>query len=164
MEAILVISSFIIRPSSRALFLLFYKTKFGIALRASMENPALAEIMGVNVENTRLFSWFLSGSLAAVAGSLLPFRQEIVPFSRNDNNSFNFCSKRCGRPEKHYWYPGWRLYNRNFGIPCYLLSFKNPGIRSAGVQQSSFPACAYNSSNICSEGNCRIEHMEKLEE
>jgi branched-chain amino acid transport system permease protein len=46
-----------------------------------MENPALAEIMGVDVEHTRLFSWFLSGSLAAVAGSMLPFRQEIVPLT-----------------------------------------------------------------------------------
>jgi len=78
-DAILVVSSAVIIFILLALFLLLYKTKFGIAMRASMENPALAEIMGVNVEHTRLFSWFLSGSLAAVAGSLLPFRQEIVP-------------------------------------------------------------------------------------
>jgi branched-chain amino acid transport system permease protein len=78
-DAILVISSLAILMLLFTLFLLLYKTKFGIALRASMENPALAEIMGVNVEYTRIFSWFLSGSLAAVAGTLLPFRQEIVP-------------------------------------------------------------------------------------
>jgi len=64
-----------------SLYLLLYKTKFGVAMRASMENPALAEIMGVNVENTRLASWILSGALAAVAGVLLPFRQEIVPMT-----------------------------------------------------------------------------------
>jgi branched-chain amino acid transport system permease protein len=80
-DAVLVVSSFIIFLFLLSLFLLFYKTKFGIALRASMENPDLAEIMGVNVEHTRLFSWFLSGSLAAVAGSMLPFRQEIVPLT-----------------------------------------------------------------------------------
>jgi branched-chain amino acid transport system permease protein len=80
-DAILTISGAVILLLLLFLFLLLYKTKFGIALRGSMENPALAEIMGVNVENTRLFSWFLSGSLAAVAGSLLPFRQEIVPFT-----------------------------------------------------------------------------------
>jgi len=57
---------------------LLYKTKFGVALRASMENPQLAEVMGVNVEYTRIFSWFLSGSLSALAGTLLPFKQEIV--------------------------------------------------------------------------------------
>jgi len=80
-EAVLVISSFIIFLLLLALFLLLYRTKFGIALRASMENPTLAEIMGVNVEHTRLFSWFLSGSLAAIAGSMLPFRQEIEPLT-----------------------------------------------------------------------------------
>jgi len=64
---------------SQMTFMLLYKTKFGVALRASMENPSLAEVMGVNVEYTRLFSWFLSGGLAAMAGCLLPFRQEIVP-------------------------------------------------------------------------------------
>ncbi len=78
-DAILWISSIAIFLLLLTLFTLLYKTKFGIALRASMENPALAEIMGVDVEHTRLFSWFLSGSLAAAAGSMLPFRQEIVP-------------------------------------------------------------------------------------
>ena len=79
LSGIFVISVAIIALLLLCLFFLLFKTKFGIALRASMENPALAEIMGVNVEYTRLFSWFLSGSLAAAAGCLLPFRQEIVP-------------------------------------------------------------------------------------
>jgi len=77
--AILIVSSLAILIILVALLILLYKTKFGIALRASMENPELAEIMGVNVEYTRLFSWLLSGSLAAVAGCLLPFKQEIFP-------------------------------------------------------------------------------------
>jgi branched-chain amino acid transport system permease protein len=63
------------------LWLLLFKTKFGIALRASMENPALAEVMGIDVEKTRIFSWFLSSSLAGLAGTLLPFKQEIVPLT-----------------------------------------------------------------------------------
>jgi len=78
-SAIFIVSSAVIAVTLAGLFLLLYKTKFGIALRASMENPSLAEIMGVNVEYTRMFSWFLSGALAAMAGCLLPFKQEIVP-------------------------------------------------------------------------------------
>ncbi len=78
-SGILFVSTLVIVLSLLGLFLLLYKTKFGVALRASMENPDLAEVMGVNVEYTRLFSWFLSGALAAMAGVLLPFRQEIVP-------------------------------------------------------------------------------------
>ncbi len=76
---ILVISTLVIVLTFSALFTLLYKTKFGIALRASMENPDLAEVMGVNVEYTRMFAWFLAGALAAMAGCLLPFKQEIVP-------------------------------------------------------------------------------------
>jgi len=61
------------------LYVLLYKTKFGIALRASMENPALAEAMGIDVEKTRLFSWFLAAALAGMVGAVLPFLQETVP-------------------------------------------------------------------------------------
>jgi len=78
-SAVLFVSMLVILVLLISLFILLYKTKFGIALRASMENPDLAEIMGVNVEYTRLFSWLLSGGLAAASGCLLPFRQEIVP-------------------------------------------------------------------------------------
>ncbi len=80
-SGILFVSSAVILLTLAALVFLLYRTKFGIALRASMENPSLAEVMGVNVEYTRLFSWFLSGALAATAGCLLPFRQEIVPMT-----------------------------------------------------------------------------------
>ncbi|ADB58370.1 branched-chain amino acid ABC transporter permease [Archaeoglobus profundus] len=75
----LVVSSLVILLTIVFLTFLLYKTKFGIALRASMENPALAEIMGINVEYTRLFSWFLSGALAGLAGGILPFKQQIFP-------------------------------------------------------------------------------------
>jgi len=78
-SASLFVSFLVIILVLSALVILLYKTKFGIALRASMENPDLAEVMGVNVEYTRLFSWFLSGALAAMAGCLLPFKYEIVP-------------------------------------------------------------------------------------
>jgi branched-chain amino acid transport system permease protein len=78
-KGILFVSSFVILLLLIGLYLLLYKTKFGIALRASMENPALAQTMGIDVEKTRLFSWILSGALAGVAGGLLPFMQEIVP-------------------------------------------------------------------------------------
>lgn len=78
-SASLFVSSFVIILVLFSLVILLYKTKFGIALRASMENPDLAEVMGVNVEYMRLFSWFLSGALAAMAGCILPFKYEVVP-------------------------------------------------------------------------------------
>jgi len=80
-KGILLVSIFVTLFLLFCLYLLLYKTKFGTALRASMENPDLAETMGINVEQTRAFSWILSGALAAVAGGLLPFMQEIVPMT-----------------------------------------------------------------------------------
>ncbi|MCS7121337.1 MAG: branched-chain amino acid ABC transporter permease [Archaeoglobaceae archaeon] len=79
LSGVLFVSTFLITAILIFLSILLYKTKFGIALRASMEKPFLAEVMGIDVEKMRIFSWFLSGSFAALSGCLLPFRQEIVP-------------------------------------------------------------------------------------
>jgi branched-chain amino acid transport system permease protein len=51
------------------LFLLLTKTRFGIAMRASVENPSLARVLGIDVERTYVFAWFLAGGFAALAGS-----------------------------------------------------------------------------------------------
>jgi len=51
---------------------LLTQTKFGISLRATVENPELAEIMGINTESIIGFSWFLTGGFAGLAGSILP--------------------------------------------------------------------------------------------
>ncbi|WP_240910567.1 MULTISPECIES: branched-chain amino acid ABC transporter permease [unclassified Thermococcus] len=75
----LVVSSLLVVATLVALYILLYRTKFGTALRASMENPALAEAMGIDVERTRLFSWFLAAALAGMVGAVLPFLQETVP-------------------------------------------------------------------------------------
>ncbi len=52
-----------------ALFLLLTRTKFGIAMRASVENPSLARVLGINVERVYVFAWFLAGGFAAMSGS-----------------------------------------------------------------------------------------------
>lgn len=80
-SGVFFISSVVVLITLFSLWFLLFKTKFGIALRASMENPVLAETMGINVERTRVFSWFLSSALAGMAGVLLPFKQEIVPLT-----------------------------------------------------------------------------------
>lgn len=79
-QGIFVVSIMVIVLMLSALYVLLFKTKFGVAMRASMENPSLAQVMGVNVETTRLVSWALSGGFACVAGALLPFKQQIYPF------------------------------------------------------------------------------------
>ncbi|MEM2973019.1 MAG: branched-chain amino acid ABC transporter permease [Candidatus Caldarchaeum sp.] len=53
------------------LYFLLTKTRFGVGLRASIENPPLAGSLGINVRRMYTFSWFLGGGLGGVAGSLL---------------------------------------------------------------------------------------------
>src|SRR5438067_9280885 len=55
-----------------ALFLLLTKTKFGVAMRASVENPGLARVLGIDVEKVYTFAWFLAGGFAATAGTFYP--------------------------------------------------------------------------------------------
>jgi branched-chain amino acid transport system permease protein len=52
------------------IFLLFTRTKFGIAMRASVENTALARVLGIDVERVNVLSWLLAGGFAGLAGAL----------------------------------------------------------------------------------------------
>ncbi|GAB6148749.1 branched-chain amino acid ABC transporter permease [Stetteria hydrogenophila] len=57
-----------------ALFHLFLtRTSFGVAMRATIENPSLAGAMGVNTDLVYTVSWAISGFLAGVAGALMAF-------------------------------------------------------------------------------------------
>ena len=38
-------------------------------MRASVENPSLARILGIDVERTYVFAWWLAGGFAALSGS-----------------------------------------------------------------------------------------------
>jgi branched-chain amino acid transport system permease protein len=53
-----------------ALGYLLSRTKFGVAMRAAIENPNLARVVGINVDRVYLISWFIAGSLAGVGGVL----------------------------------------------------------------------------------------------
>ncbi len=48
------------------------KSKYGIAMRATAEDETLAMSLGVNVNMVHVGSWFMSGALAALAGSIIP--------------------------------------------------------------------------------------------
>lgn len=61
------------------LYLLLSRTKFGTAMRATVENPNLARTLGVNTELVYLFSWFTAGGLAAVAGSFYSLWEQGEP-------------------------------------------------------------------------------------
>lgn len=53
------------------IYLLFTRTRFGVAMRAAVENPPLARVLGINVDLVNTISWMVAGGLAAYAGALL---------------------------------------------------------------------------------------------
>jgi len=72
-KGILVFAPTLTWLSVAMLHLVLTKTKFGISMRAAIENPDLASTMGINVDLVYKVSWFISGGLAGLSGSLLPF-------------------------------------------------------------------------------------------
>jgi branched-chain amino acid transport system permease protein len=63
---------------------LLTSTKMGIAMRATSEDPELASVLGINIHTVQLFSWFITGGLASLAGALLPFWLQSSPTTGSD--------------------------------------------------------------------------------
>ncbi len=57
-----------------AVDLLLYRTKIGYSLRAVAERRDVSQLLGVNVQQTIIFAFMLSGILAVLAGVLLAMR------------------------------------------------------------------------------------------
>lgn len=53
------------------LYVILKKTKFGIAVRASTENPDLSGTVGINVNAVYGVAWMIAGGLAGIAGALM---------------------------------------------------------------------------------------------
>ena len=52
------------------IYILITRTKFGVAMRAAVENPPLARVLGINVDLVTTISWMLAGGFASYAGAL----------------------------------------------------------------------------------------------
>jgi len=58
--------------------LIVYKTKIGLAMRATEQNTKAAKLMGVNVNFIISFTFFLGGASAAIAGSLIGGYYQVI--------------------------------------------------------------------------------------
>lgn len=65
------------------LYWFFQKTKFGIGVRASAENPDAARLLGISADRVSQFSWVVGSLLAGLAALL------IVPISSLDVSSLS---------------------------------------------------------------------------
>jgi branched-chain amino acid transport system permease protein len=55
------------------------RTRIGTAIRATVENSSLSEVLGINTSVVYVISWFLSGGIAGIAGSLYPLQFVFSP-------------------------------------------------------------------------------------
>jgi branched-chain amino acid transport system permease protein len=69
---LLFVSPTLVAVTVALLYLTLTKTKFGVAMRAAIEDPSLASVVGINVNLVYSVSWFLAGGLAGLSGALLP--------------------------------------------------------------------------------------------
>lgn len=61
------------------LHLLLHKTKVGVAMRASSENPTLAYARGIDVMVIQSVVWFIGGMLAGIAGGFWSIYSQATP-------------------------------------------------------------------------------------
>ncbi|WP_372611102.1 branched-chain amino acid ABC transporter permease [Halomonas sp.] len=62
-----------------AVYLLLTKTRMGKAMRATADNPELAQVRGINTEHVIALTWILSGALAAAAGVMYGLTSQLRP-------------------------------------------------------------------------------------
>ncbi len=63
--------------SAALLYLLLYRTRLGTAMRATSDNPQLAEASGIDTERIRQATWAIAGALIAVAGIMLALQSQL---------------------------------------------------------------------------------------
>lgn len=60
-------------------YLLLEKTKMGKAMRATADNPELAQVRGINTERVIAWTWMLGGGLAGAGGAMYALSSQLRP-------------------------------------------------------------------------------------
>jgi branched-chain amino acid transport system permease protein len=74
-DGVVVVAPVALALMTFGLYLMLTRTRFGLAMRATVENPNLARVVGVNTRTVYVVSWFLAGGLASMAGVFYSFWQ-----------------------------------------------------------------------------------------
>lgn len=61
------------------IYLLLEKTKMGKAMRATADNPELAQVRGINTERVIAWTWMIGGGLAAAGGAMYGLSSQLRP-------------------------------------------------------------------------------------
>lgn len=79
-----------------AFHLLLHQTRLGKSMRATSDNPALAQASGIPTEKVIRQVWFLGASFAAIGGVLIGIETQIYPFMGFDIIIPVFCATILG--------------------------------------------------------------------
>ncbi len=60
-------------------YLLLFRSKLGKAMRAMADNPDLALVSGINVDQVVIWTWVIGGALVGVAGVMLALQAQLKP-------------------------------------------------------------------------------------
>ncbi len=71
-RGLLIVAPALAVATLTVLYLVLTKTRFGVAMRAAIEDPSLASVMGINVNMVYSVAWFIAGALGGLSGALLP--------------------------------------------------------------------------------------------
>jgi branched-chain amino acid transport system permease protein len=78
-RGILVVAPLALAALAVSLYFLLNRTKFGVAMRAAIENPNLARVLGINVDRVYLVSWCIAGGIAGLGGGLYSIQSPTPP-------------------------------------------------------------------------------------
>lgn len=62
-----------------ALHMFLTRTKFGVAMRATIENPVLSGASGINSDRVYMVSWIISGGMASLGGAFMAMAMTGTP-------------------------------------------------------------------------------------
>jgi branched-chain amino acid transport system permease protein len=68
LTSVMINSTIMVVVVTALLYLLLYKTRYGIVMRASIDNLYLARAVGINVERVFAVAWLLIGAVTGIAG------------------------------------------------------------------------------------------------
>jgi branched-chain amino acid transport system permease protein len=71
-KALLIVAPTLAAITVTFLYLVLTRTKFGVGMRAAIEDSSLASVVGINVNLVYAISWFIAGGLGGLSGALLP--------------------------------------------------------------------------------------------
>jgi len=68
LTSVMINTTIVVVVTTALLYFLLYKTRYGVIMRASIDNLYLAKAVGINVERVFAIAWLLIGAVTGIAG------------------------------------------------------------------------------------------------